>query len=172
MHWMGAETSWADGDLCLECYGDKIVDIHNECVDDNKKRKKRLIISCITYILGLICIFTGVYAISIGDSITEIAVIMGIGVILCGVYTGLTWHKAAVEEHEDYERKHGVTYTIDENGIHRDNGIILKIIFFIIAVCLGLIWTPIRIIIDAVNYKKDKKTIQNCSNILTRISSM
>lgn len=39
---MGAETSWADGDLCLECYGDKIVDIHNECVDDNKKRKKKV----------------------------------------------------------------------------------------------------------------------------------
>jgi len=176
-HWMGAETSWADGELCIDCYRDRLTDIREECRQSNKKRLKRLIISAILYILGLPFIGIGLYTALTTNSdgvIGGIAMIV-FGVLFCGIYTGLTWRKAAKEENMAYERKHGANYVIDEEGIHKKadvTGIIIKVLFFIIGIALGVLWTPVRIITDAVNVKKDKKAIKNCEGILSRISAV
>lgn len=78
-------------------------------------------------------------------------------ILLCGFYTGLTWRKAAQEAHEEDELKNGVTYVVTDDGIKREDGFLMKLIFFVIGTVIGVVFTPVRIILDAVGISKDKK---------------
>lgn len=118
----------------------------------NRKRLTRIIISIIAYFLGVIMIIVG-----LAEGTFQMVVV---GVICCGIYTGLTWRKAAKEAHEEEERENGATYTVTEDGIYKNDGFWFKLIFFLIGVAIGTVITPIRVIIDIVNYCRTKKIIK------------
>ena len=80
-----------------------------------------------------------------------------IGVVLCGFYTGLTWRNVAQQAHEEEELRNGPTYVITEDGIEKEDAFWMKIVFFVIGTAIGVIYTPIRIIIDAIGISKDKR---------------
>ncbi len=120
----------------------------------NKKRLTRIIISIILYIFG-----AGIILAFFIDNDNAYMMIV-VGVVLCGFYTGLTWGKAAKEIHEENERIFGESYTITDNGIYKDNGFGLKLVFFLIGVVFGIIVTPIRVIIDIVKYNSVKKHLK------------
>ena len=120
------------------------------------KLLKRIIISCICYFLGMIMILSFFF----GKSAQNGILFIFIGVLLCGFYTGLTWKKAAEEAHDEYEYKHGVTYVITDTGIEREDGFWSKVIFFLIGIVLGVVITPIRVVVDCVNRAKLKKSVQ------------
>ena len=116
---------------------------------------KRIIISCIFYVIGIIILaLTSI----LGATYYNI-IFIAIGVLLCGFYTGLSWKKAAEEDHERYQEKHGVTYIITDTGIKRDTGCLTKVIFFILGLLFEIVITPIRVIIDCVKQAKLKKSL-------------
>ncbi len=120
----------------------------------NKKRLKRIIVSILLYLFGAGCIIG--FFVDGAQALMQIVV----GIILCGFYTGLTWRKAAQDMHGENERTFGVEYTITENGVYREDGFWLKFVFFLIGVVLGVVITPIRVIVDIVQYCRTKKIIK------------
>lgn len=156
------------GTLCPSCYKNKLTEAVEYSVKKNKKTMKRIIINSLSYVFGLI------FAIF---SITEIIAGKGDGVpmlivsiIICGFYTGLTGHKIAKEQHEEYERTHGATYTITDSGVYKDNGFLSKLIFFLIGTVLGIIITPFSIIKNGLNYKSTKIAISELRNMIAKVS--
>ena len=141
------------GILCPDCYANKLTGAVNIFKKDNKRRTTRIIISCILYLLGLVALIGG-----LADGEYMMAVV---GVIFCGIYTGLTWHKFAKAAHEEKERREGVTYVVTDSGIERKDGFLMKVIFFIIGTVLGVIITPIRCILDGVSISRNKKSIKD-----------
>lgn len=152
--------------LCPSCLAQ---DWQSYLTDIAKRRKKtliRLIVSILLYIAGAI-LFIGFFTVE-QNSILMLV----LAFVFCGIYTGLTWHKAAKDSHEEYERKHGVEYTITDTGVYRNDGFGMKLVFFIIGTVLGVIITPIRVIIDGVTLHKYKKIKRGASNIINEILAM
>ncbi len=76
--------------MCVDCLCDKTNKAIGIYQKDNKSRLIRIIVSCILYAIGLFLII----AAFVGENgIDLVALICGIA--LCGIYTGITWHKAA-----------------------------------------------------------------------------
>ncbi len=152
------------GTLCVDCYGDLVADAIGAYRKDRKKKIRRVIISIICYFFGMFMIISG-----LKEQLFQMLIV---GVVLCGFYTGLTWRKAAQETHEEDERKHGVTYEITSNGIERKDGFWFKLVFFLIGTALGVVVTPIRVIIDIVGAARSKKTIASLNAELEDIQSI
>ena len=146
------------GTLCVDCYCNELEETKAYWVKARKKRRTRLIVSIILYILGAIAIIGGIVE-------SEFAMII-VGVILCGIFTGITWRNAAKDAHEQKEREEGVTYVITENGVQRKDGFWMKVLFFFIGVIFGVIVTPIRVITDSVGLSKDKKAIKSLEQVI------
>lgn len=140
------------GSLCVDCYKEKLAETAEYYKKDKSKRLTRMIVSTILYVIGMVGIIVG---------LMEEPMMAVVGVILCGVYTGLTWRKAAKENHEQYEREHGVEYVITDNGIERKDGFWSKLIFFFIGTVFGVIVTPIRFVTDMIGMSKDKKNVKS-----------
>ncbi|MDE6372974.1 MAG: hypothetical protein K2L72_00575 [Clostridia bacterium] len=158
-------TRGTTGVLCIDCYCEEISDLIEVCKKDARKRLTRVIISIITYVFGIIAICGGIGELLKGGN-DGLPIIM-VGVLCCGFYTGLTWRKAAQQSHEDYERTHGVTYNITADGrIERQDGFFMKLIFFLIGTVLGVIITPIRVIIDLVERGKSKKSVKTFEGMI------
>ena len=152
--------------LCPSCL---IQDWENYLADVAKRKRKtltRLIVSIILYIFGVI-LFISFFTVE-QNSILMLV----LALIFCGIYTGITWRKAAKESHEDYERKHGVEYTVTSTGVYRNDGFWMKLVFFFIGTALGVVVTPIRVIIDAVTLSKYKKIRQGGLSIINEIRAM
>ncbi len=141
------------GILCANCYTTVLHQTRESITQERGKKLKRAIISMICYALGL-----GMLVYAYSDELGVQA--MFVGFLLCGFYTGVTWYKAAREAHDDYERKHGATYTISSSGtISKDNGGIMKVMYFLMGTFLGIVVTPCRIIIDVVGASRLKKRL-------------
>lgn len=159
------------GTLCIDCYCEHLRELSAYCNKDAKKRLKRIIISVICYVFGIIAVIVGASSLPSGES-SALPVII-IGVLLCGFYTGLTWKKAAKESHEDYEREHGVTYKVTADGnIQRESGFFLKLIFFLIGTVLGVIITPIRVIIDIKERVSDIKSVKTFNQMISEAQNV
>lgn len=151
------------GILCLDCYADKMSRAVNFYKKDSKKKLTRIIISCVLYVFGLTAIISGI------ASEPMMAIV---GVIFCGIYTGLTWRKVATEAHEENERRNGVSYVVTDSGIERKDGFWMKLIFFLIGTILGVIITPIRCIIDAISISKNKKSIKSLNEGIAELRNI
>lgn len=150
------------GTLCVDCLCDKTNKIIGIYKKDNKSRLVRIIISSICYAIGLFLIIAAFVG---KDGFDMVALICGIA--MCGFYTGITWHKYAEQRHRQKEMEQGIEYVIDENGnIERKDGFWMKIIMCIIGTVIGVIYTPVRIIIDGVQIKRGKKAISELTDIL------
>lgn len=143
------------GVLCLDCARKETEEAIDFYRDKKKKSLKRLIISTILYVFGIATIIAG-----IAEGVDQAYVMLLVGVIMCGFYTGMTWRKAAQDSHDDYERKHGATYTVTDNGVYKEDGFWMKLIFFLIGVALGVVITPIRFFIDLFSARSTGKTIK------------
>ena len=143
------------GTLCVECCRSEMQDAADYYTKRKKQRLTRIIVSLILYICGVI-----LYAcISLSGSMLTSYLMMFGALLLCGLFTGISWAKFSRTSQDDYDRKHGATYVITDTGVHRDRGWGVVIIFFLIGLVFGVIVTPIRIIIDGVGIKKDKTAI-------------
>jgi len=152
--------------LCPDCLAK---DWQNYLTDLNKRRRKtltRIIVSSILYICGVI-LFIGFFTVE-KDSILMLV----LALVCCGIYTGITWRKAAQDSHDEYERKHGVEYTITDSGVYRNDGFWMKLVFFFIGTALGVVITPIRVIIDIVSLSKFKKMRLGASSILNELLAL
>lgn len=127
------------GTLCVKCTQDKCYEAIEIFKKDSKKRLTRIIISVILYIIGAALIISGISGIDSGN--IDIVIMIPIGIILCGLYTGLTWRKVGDD---------------DPNGVK--DGWLLKIIFFLIGTAFGVIVTPIRVVIDGIEIGKNNKS--------------
>lgn len=144
------------GVLCVDCCKSKMNTIADFYKQDKGKRTKRIVISVITYFFGLIAFLAFFLR-------GEVAMLF-VGIVLCGFYTGLTWRDVAQKSHDEDELKNGITYVVTDDGIKREDGFLMKLIFFIIGTVIGVILTPIRIILDAVGISKDKKYIKEINS--------
>ena len=151
------------GILCPECYADRMANAVNIFKKDNKKRLTRIIVSCILYLFGLVAIISG---------ITSEPMMVVVGVIFCGIYTGLTWHKMGEAVHEENERKNGVTYVVTDSGVERKDGFWMKLVFFIIGTIFGVVITPIRCIIDIISINKNKKSIKDLNEAIVELRNL
>lgn len=152
--------------LCPSCLA---LDWQQYLTELSKRKKKtltRLIVSIILYVFGVI-LFVTFFTVEQGSILMLV-----LALIFCGLYTGITWRNAAKESHEDYERKHGVEYTITSTGVYRNDGFWLKLVFFFIGTAFGVVITPIRVIIDAVTLSKYKKMRLGASSIINEILAM
>ncbi len=67
----------------------------------------------------------------------------------------------------------GIEYVIDENGnIERKDGFWMKIIMCIVGTVIGVVYTPIRVIIDSVQIKRGKKSIAELTKILADVQAI
>lgn len=140
------------GTLCIDCYCNEMQGTADYYRKDMIKRIIRIIVSGLLYIFGMIAIICAVAE--------KEYVICAVGILMCGVYTGITWFRTAKAQHEEYERTHGVTYDINADGsITRNEGWLKKILFFVIGTLFGVVVTPVRIVIDGLGIKKDKRYI-------------
>lgn len=156
------------GTLCVDCLCDKTNKAIGIYRKDNKSRLIRIIVSCILYAIGLFLII----AAFVGENGIDLMALI-CGIALCGIYTGITWHKAAKQMHRQKEMEQGVEYVIDENGnIERKDGFWMKIIMCIVGTVIGVVYTPIRVIIDSVQIKRGKKSIAELTKILADVQAI
>ncbi len=154
------------GTLCIDCYCNELAETAEAQAKRNKKRLTRIILSCISYALGLIIAICGISEIAEGGS--DGPIFIALGIVLCGIYTGLTWKNAAQDKFDREERENGATYVITDDGIYKKDAFWLKIVYFIIGAVLGVVITPVRVIIDSVTHKKTKAYIKH---LQTRINT-
>lgn len=147
------------GTLCVNCYSTELQDTAAFYRTRRNKRIKRIIISTILYIIGLVLlIIGGGIAREGGPGSANGVVQFVIGILLCGVFTGITWMKKAKEEHEEHERKYGASYTVTDSGVYRDTGFGMKLLYFGAGTVFGVVLTPVKVIKDIVGSVKDNKT--------------
>lgn len=146
------------GVLCIECYKGELERTVATAKKKNGKRLSRILISSILYLIGVIAAVCGV--LEIMDGAGDGVPILILGIVLCGLYTGLTWKKAAQDKHDREEMQNGATYVITDDGIYKKDAFWLKLVYFFIGVVLGVIITPINVITGSVTYTKMKKHIR------------
>lgn len=131
------------GMRCANCvemaYRSNIADTEKE----NKKLLRNNIISIVLYLIGVLLI-----AIAIPDFNSDSVILIIAGVVCCGIFTGITGWSTMKQVNDEYEEKHGAEYVMDENGIHKNTHFISKLLFFIFGLAVGVLWTPIRIILN------------------------
>ncbi len=144
-----------NGLLCADC----VKQLYIEGIDKNKKENKKLltnsILSIILYIIGAILIIVSLTPWKGQDSF----ILICFGVLCCGVFSGISGWKTMKKTNEDFDNKYGEEYIVDENGIHKNNHIILNVILFLIGTVFGVIATPIRVIINFVDISSNKREI-------------
>ncbi|MDE7439786.1 MAG: MFS transporter [Clostridia bacterium] len=143
------------GSLCIDCYCNEIQGAVDYYTKRKKQRLTRIIVSIILYICGVVLYVCSRFS----DSLLTSWLMILAALLLCGLFTGISWAKFSRKSQDDYDREHGATYVITDTGVHRDRGWGVVIIFFLIGLFFGVIVTPIRVIIDGVGIKKDKRTI-------------
>lgn len=150
------------GTLCVNCYSAELQETAAFYRSRKNKKIKRVIISTILYIIGVVLLIMGSVASASSANDGSNVLYILVGILLCGIFYGITMFKKAKEEHEEHERKHGASYTITDTGVYRDTGLGTKIIYFCIGTLFGVVITPIKVIVDIldiVNYTKDAKAL-------------
>ncbi len=142
-----------EGTLCVDCYQRKLRSAAEYFRVKRKKRRKKVIISVIMYLIGII-----VLAIGFTSEGTKLVTCVILGIILCGIYTAIAGWRTGREAYEDYELKHGASYTVTDSGVYRNTGFFGKLLMFLLGAVLGVIVTPISVITNIVGMSSDKKT--------------
>ena len=145
------------GTICVDCYCRGLQEGAEELRANRRKRLRKIIISAILYVIGILSIIAVIVTKAEGGQLITGIVI---GAILCGLYLGIAGWRAGKQLHEEHERKHGVSYTITDSGIYRDTGFWGKLGGFLLYAAFGVVVTPISIIVNIVGMKKDKTTAE------------
>lgn len=147
------------GTLCVKCYCDKLIEIKNFYSNSRLKNIRNAVISGILYTIGLLFMVLAFIPDSSGPQGGIDWTFIIIGVVFCGVYTGLTWKKFAEALHDEKERREGITYIISDEGIKREDGLWSKVFYFVLGTVFGVILTPIKFVKHVKGAKEDKKTV-------------
>lgn len=152
--------------LCLDCYRRECYGYLEETKKASSKNKRSLVALIIFYIIGIILIIMGL------TSGEDAGVLALYGALCCGLPVGISGWKVAGKAHRDYESKHGASYTITDSGVYKDQGLGGKILMFVLGVCFGVIYTPIKIIKKIKAIGEYKEEIQSVSEVANEISTM
>lgn len=149
------------GTLCIDCYCKEFGKVKDFYQESKNKRIKRIIISCVLYVIGII--------IMIISSTKDSMLMTFIGEFVCGVYTGITWTSALHQKQEEEERKHGATYVIYDDGtVAKEEHFWVKFFCFLMGSFLGIFITPIRVISDSIGISRVNKTINSLERKIRR----
>lgn len=152
------------GTLCVSCYNEVVRKAVTYYEDDCSKKKKNIITSIVLYIIGLIMIFANLT----GEQYMSTL----LGVFLCGFYSAISGWKKGEAEHDEYERKHGISYNVTSDGIEREDGFFLKLIIAVLYMVVGVIATPINVIKNSIRIKKNKEMIEDLTREMARVSNI
>ncbi len=141
------------GTLCVSCYQTALGEAIGYYKQDNSNKLKNIIISSILYLLGIFIMLINVAG--------EMYISIALGIFFCGFYSALAGWKKGEKMHDEYERKHGVTYNVTSDGIERDNGFFKKLLVAVISTVLGVVITLFNIIKNIIIIGKNKKTIES-----------
>lgn len=162
-----AELKEHCGVLCVECYRKEIEGARDFYVGDRKKKLRRIITSCVLYVVGLLAIIS---AFAIGAQGIELFWRVLIGLLFCGWDGAVAGWRKGEQAQEEYERKYGATYTVTDDGVYKEDGFFKKLIMSLIGMVIGVIVTPINVIRYAVGMKKDKVNVEMFERELAAIS--
>lgn len=116
------------GTLCVDCYKAELRDVTAYYQDKKNKSKTSLIASIVFFIIGAIALLVGVIMTQATGSGNDETVFYGFvaaigGYALMGLFPVIQEWRSAASDHEEYERRHGVTYHVTDTGdIKRDAG--------------------------------------------------
>ncbi|MBO5315355.1 MAG: hypothetical protein J6B48_02880 [Clostridia bacterium] len=151
--------------LCLDCYKKTLEWAISDKRETARKIGNRIKGKLIFYFIGLACILAE-FLFNLGGPG------LGMGIFFCGIYMGISGWKAGAEAHENWERKHGVTYEVTSDGIVRDEGIGGKAILFVLYLAFGIIATPISCLLDKRKKSEAEKVIMCFENELLRVNNL
>ena len=151
------------GTLCMGCFSKKAGETLDYWKEKRKPRLTRLIVSIVLYVIGLILLIMGIAKFGF--------LFILLGIILCGIYTGLTWRKGANEKRKKKEHAAGLTRLFTKEKPEKQESVWKKILFFLLGIILGVFITPVRIVIDAIALSKDQRIINQIKQQLWRAKS-
>lgn len=164
------------GTLCIKCNGGLIGELITYYRERKAEKIKKIILSIIFYAIGIVLAIFPIKMLSGGGAVMLAnPVVLGMlvgGVILCGFYTALSFAKDAQKQHDEYEQKNGVQYTITENGIYREKGTGTKVLYFLVGAVFGVALTPIMIFVYAIGIAVDNKHIKESQETLLELESI
>ena len=107
------------GTICIDCCKNLLGDLRAYYEKTISTNIKKIIVSIIFYVMGAGLLIASIRTIKADGAVmllnpVILAMFVG-GIVLCGFYTGISLKKTAEEDFNEYERKHGVQYTITEN---------------------------------------------------------
>lgn len=156
------------GMLCVNCVIDAGRDTIVSYAAESRWLLIKIIVSIVLYAAGAGFLI----AAAIGEWDMNHIILMLVGVLLCGLFNGIAELKRTNNDIAKHEAKYGAEYTIDENGIHKNNNILIKIIGFIGGVFLGVIITPISIIRGFIKRSKNKKVINGIEAEIAKLQNV
>ena len=154
------------GTLCIPCY---VREMNNAITWYETKRSKALkniIISCVLYAMGAMMILLGM-----SESPANYPMAL-VGVFFCGFYSAISGWKKAESAHDEYEYKHGASYTITDDGIYRNTGFFWKLLTAAIFTVIGVIATPINVIRNIIGRARDQETVESLIYEIERVKKI
>ena len=152
------------GTLCIPCYIKELNGSIEYYQQQRKSLLNNILISCILYAIGAFMAITGII-----DGTYAMAIL---GLFFCGFYTAIAGWKKAEQAHNDYEYKHGASYTVTDSGVYHNDGFWGKLIVAIFATILGVIVTPFRAIVNAIKRKNFKNLIEELEEEISRVKAI
>lgn len=154
--------------MCVNC----VTEEYREEIAYRKKENSWLliksIISVVFYAVGVGLLIAS----ALGEWDTNHVMLMLLGVLLCGLFTGIAELKRTNRDIEKHEAKYGAEYVVDEYGVHKNNKIYLKIVGFVMGVFLGVVVTPITIIRSFIQIKKNKTDVKDMYEDIEKLQSI
>ena len=135
--------------ICSNCYEQNIDGIYQDIRKQSIKYLLKLVALTISYIIGIILI---VKSDTFNSTTDQGMIMLLIGVLFCGFLPGIMGLMQKREEIAKREAQRGADYYIyDDGSIRKDRKLGQKILAFVIQCILGIITTPIYILILLVN---------------------
>ena len=154
------------GPLCFECYETEVEHMKEHFGNSVSQKKKRLLSMIGWYIFGIVLLLVvGVF----GDG-GLYAIVAGVG-FASWEFARMGWTRGE-EAHAEEEEKHGVTYTVTENKIERNDGFFMKLLYAALYAVVGLIGTPIFCIKLFLDRKEDMEYYEMMSAELNRLRGL
>lgn len=155
------------GTLCIDCC---IKLLKEELAAYTKERGRiirNIIFNILFYIAGWAVI---IVATQVGGVLGFLILICGL--ILCGIYVGLTGWANAAAAHDEKEARYGPSYKVEGKKVVRDNGTGQKAANFIVCALFGVIVTPIGIIKNIVWLVRSKKDVEHVNEYIEKYQNV
>ncbi len=152
--------------ICKDCAIKNV----NELIEHVKARKKyflkRSIKAIIFYVIGILIVITAL--VTAMDVWQQFITMFLIGYLLIGIYPVISAFRAAKKVDEEYEAKHGASYTIDldKGTITKDTPIATKLIYCLFALAFGPIASLVMIINGFIKQKTCDKAITEGNDLV------